>query len=64
VSNKVLSCSDARELHKLVDHDHPKLSVSRQWALHGLPRSTLYYQPPPVCEAPLAMMAGIDVLYP
>jgi len=30
---KSLSCSDARELRKLVDHDHPELSVSRQCAL-------------------------------
>jgi putative transposase len=27
-----LSCSDARELRKLVDHDHSGLSVSRQCA--------------------------------
>jgi len=33
VAQKNLSCSDARELRKLVDHDHPKLSVSRQCAL-------------------------------
>jgi putative transposase len=38
---KSLSCSDARELHRLVDHDHPELSVSRQCALLELPRSTL-----------------------
>jgi putative transposase len=38
---KNLSCSDAHELRKLVDHDHPALSVSRQYALLGLPRSTL-----------------------
>ena len=45
---KSLSCSDARELRKLVDHDHPELSVSRQCALLGHPRSTLHYQPTPV----------------
>jgi|688.fasta_scaffold414697_1 hypothetical protein len=28
-----LSCSEARELRKLVDHDHPDLSVSRQCLL-------------------------------
>jgi putative transposase len=38
---KSLSCSDAHELRKLVAHDHPELSVSYQWALLGLPRSTL-----------------------
>jgi putative transposase len=31
--NKSLSSSDARELRKLVDHDHPGLSVSQQCAL-------------------------------
>jgi putative transposase len=44
---KSLSCSDARELQKLVDHDHPELCVSRQCALLRLPRSTLYYRPTP-----------------
>jgi putative transposase len=45
---KDLSCSDVHELRRLVDHDHPELSVSRQCALLGLPRSTLYYRPVPV----------------
>jgi len=35
---KNLSCSDARELRKLVDHGHPELSVSRVCGLLGLPR--------------------------
>ena len=26
---KNLSCSDAHEMHNLVDHDHPELSVSQ-----------------------------------
>ena len=34
---KSFSCSDARELRMLVDHDHPDLSVSRQCVLLGLP---------------------------
>jgi putative transposase len=38
---KNLSCSDAHELRKLVDQDHPELSISRQCVLLGLPRSTL-----------------------
>jgi putative transposase len=58
-----LVCSDARELRKLVDHDHPELGVSRQCALLGLPRSTLYYQPTPVRESTLRIMARIDALY-
>jgi putative transposase len=44
---KNLNGSDARERRKLVDHEHPDLSVSRQCALLGLPRSTLYDRPTP-----------------
>ena len=60
---KSLSCSDTRELRRLVVYDHPELSVSRQCALLGLPRSTLYYQPTPVRESTLRIMARIDALY-
>ena len=62
---KNLSCSDARELRKLVDPDHPELSISRQCALLGLPRSThyYYYRPTPVRESTLRIMARIDALY-
>ena len=63
MAQKSLSCSDARELRKLVDHNHPELSVSRQCGLLGLPRSTLYYQPTPVRESTLQIMARIDDLY-
>ena len=62
-SKKSLSCSDARDLRKLVDHEYPDLSVSRQRALLGLPRSTLYYRPTPVRESTLRIMARIDALY-
>jgi putative transposase len=47
----------------LVDHDHPELSVSRQCTLLGLPRSTLYYQPIPLRESTLRIMARIDSCY-
>ncbi len=61
---KSLSCSDARELRKLVDHNHPEVSVgSCQCALLGLPRSTLYYRPTPVPASTLRIMARIDALY-
>ena len=60
---KNLSCSDARELRKLVDPDHPELSISRQCALLGLPRSTHDYRPTPVRESTLRIMARIDALY-
>ena len=58
-----LSCSDARELRKLVDPDHPELSISRQCALLGLPRSMHDYRPTPVRESTLRIMARIDALY-
>ena len=60
---KSLSCSDGRELRKLVESDHPELSVSRQCALMGLPRSTLYYRPIPVRESTLRIMELIDTFY-
>jgi putative transposase len=58
-----LSCSDPRELRKLVDHDHPELSVSRQCALLGLPSSMLYYRPISVRKSTLRIMARIDALF-
>jgi putative transposase len=60
---KSLSCSDPHELRKLVDHGHPEISVSRQCALLGLPRSMLYYRPMPVRDSTLRIMARIDALY-
>ncbi len=60
---KNLSCSDAHELRKLVYHDHPELSVSRQCVLLSLARSTLYYRPVPVRESALRIMARIDAVY-
>ncbi len=58
-----LNCSDARELRKLVDHDHPWLTFSRQCELLGLPRSTLYFQPVPVRESTLRIMERINAFY-
>jgi len=40
--NNNLSPCDARDLRKLVNHDHKQVSISRQYALLGLPRSTLF----------------------
>ena len=60
---KNLSSCDARELRKLVDSNHPELSVSRQCELLGLHRSTHYYRPTPVRESTLGVMARIDVRY-
>ncbi|MFZ9974991.1 MAG: IS3 family transposase [Vulcanococcus sp.] len=39
------------------------MNVSRQCALLGLPRSTLYYRPAPVRQSTLRIMARIDALY-
>ena len=61
--SKNFSCSDARELRKLIDPRHPELSISRQCALLGLPRSTHYYRPTPVRESTLWITARIDALY-
>jgi putative transposase len=60
---KSLSRCDACELRKLVDHDHPEISVSRQCVLLRLPRSTLYYRSIPVRESTQWIMARIDALY-
>jgi putative transposase len=57
-----LSSSHAPEQRKLVDHDHPERSISRQDAPLGLARSTLHYRPTPVCESTLRIMARIDAL--
>jgi len=64
VDQKSLSCSDACELCKLVDHDQPELSVCRQCLLLGPPRSTLHHRPIQVRESTLWIMARIDALYP
>lgn len=61
--SKKFSCSDALELRKLVELDHPELSISRQCALLDLPRSSCYYLATPVLESTLRIMAKIDALY-
>ncbi len=58
-----LCCSLARGLRKLGNPDHPELSLSRQYALLGVPRSTHYYRPTPVRQSTLRIMARIDALF-
>jgi len=58
-----LSSRDARDLRKLLDSNHPELSVGRQCELLGRPRATHYYQPTPVRESTRGVMASIDALY-
>jgi putative transposase len=50
-------------LRRLVDEDHPQLSIARQCMLLGLPRSTWYYQPASETPANLALMRRIDEQY-
>jgi putative transposase len=40
-----------------------KLPISRQTKLLGLARSTAYYQPKPVSDSDLALMAAMDRLH-
>jgi putative transposase len=47
----------------MIEPDHPKLSVTRQCELLGLPRSSFYYEPQPPSEDDQQMMRRIDELY-
>jgi putative transposase len=47
----------------MIEPAHPKLSVTRQCELLGLPRSSFYYQPQPVSADQLRLMRAIDELY-
>jgi len=55
--NNNLSSYDTRDLRNLVDHDHKQVSISRQCALLGLPRS-LQCQPPEVAYLRCAVPPG------
>ncbi len=48
---------------KLVDYVYTELSVSRQYALLNLSKTTLYYYPSPVRKSALRIMEKIDTLY-
>src|SRR5947209_8430112 len=47
-------------LRRLVEPEHPRLSVARQCELLGLPRSSYYYQPATETEENLRLMRLID----
>lgn len=47
----------------MIERAHPKLSVTRQCDLLGLPRSSCYYEPRPVAPEQLQLMRAIDELY-
>ena len=48
---------------KMVDREHPSLSMTRQCALLGVSRSSLYYRPKTVSEEDLSLMGEIDRQY-
>lgn len=47
----------------MIEPTHPKLSVTRQCKLLGLPRSSFYHRPQPVRDRDRRMMRRIDELY-
>lgn len=51
------------ELRTWIEPEHPSLSVARQCALLGLPRSTRYYEPRGERPENLALMRRIDEVY-
>ena len=48
---------------RLIQSDHPKLSLSAQCRVLNISRSTLYYRPLPATEETLALMKEIDKLF-
>ena len=48
---------------EMVDREHPKLPIVRQWALLGVSRSSLYYCPKGASEADLSLMGEMDRQY-
>ena len=48
---------------KMVDREHPSLSMTRQCALLGVSRSNLYYRPRAVSGDDLFLMRAIDGQY-
>ena len=48
---------------KMVDREHPSLSLVRQCALLGVSRSSLYYRPRAASSEDLILMGEIDRQY-
>lgn len=46
-----------------MEPDHEQLSISQQWELLGLPRSSYYYHPIGESSENVALMLGIDKLF-
>jgi putative transposase len=51
------------ERRRMIEPDHPTLSVTRQCALLGLPRSSYYHQPQPESDENQRLMRVIDEMY-
>ena len=49
---------------KMVDREHPSLSLVRQCALLGVSRSSIYYRPRAASAEDLSLMGEIDRQYP
>ena len=50
-------------MRRWIEPEHPELSIARQCALVGLPRSTWYYRPAGESAENLALMRSIDEQY-
>ena len=48
---------------KMVDQEHPSWSMTRQCALLGVSRSSIYYRPKGASEEDLALMQAMDRQY-
>jgi putative transposase len=58
-----LASSSVEQRRGLIDAAHPKLTVSRQCELLGLPRSSFYHRPQPAKRQDLELMRVIDETY-
>ena len=48
---------------QLIDAEHPKISVVRQWQLLGLSHASFYYRPAPISAENLTLMRLLDEEY-
>jgi len=60
---KKLASSSVEQRRCMIEPAHPKLSVTQQCDLFGLPRSSFYYEPRLVSTEQLKLMRAIDELY-
>ena len=62
-TEKKLACSPRAARLALVEHEQPRLPLTRQAELLSLSRSGLYYVPRPVSAAEVAIKHAIDDIY-